>query len=69
MNKIKLNKLAQNAMKEKEMNHVRGGRLVCCTCGCNGPSATDTNGYANSGSGLNSPGGGKQYCTVIVEYN
>ncbi|MDR2408055.1 MAG: TIGR04149 family rSAM-modified RiPP [Bacteroidales bacterium] len=49
MKKVKLNKLAQNAMKEKEMNFVRGGRR--CGCGCRyeetGGASTSDNALAN----------------------
>ncbi|MDR2126765.1 MAG: TIGR04149 family rSAM-modified RiPP [Prevotellaceae bacterium] len=43
---IKLNKLAKNAMKEKEMSHVRGGS-TWCGCGCIGPSGIYANRDAN----------------------
>ena len=60
MKNLKLNALAQNAMKEKEMSQIKGGAKVC-RCGCNGPSSTDDNGWANSENGLSSPGGGEIY--------
>jgi natural product precursor len=58
MNKIKLNKLAQNAMKAKEMNHIKGGS--CCGCGCKyqgtpGGSSIAANKSANAEKCLLSP--------------
>ncbi|MDR2408059.1 MAG: TIGR04149 family rSAM-modified RiPP [Bacteroidales bacterium] len=67
---LKLNKLAQNAMKEKEMSHINGGVRwvdgICyqCGCGCNGPSSTNANGLANMDGGLFSPGGGWKFSVV-----
>jgi natural product precursor len=59
MKKIKLNTLAQNALKEKEMNHVRG--VADCWCGCYyqgtpGGSSTSANDSANRAGGLWIPG-------------
>jgi natural product precursor len=60
MKKIKLNILAQNAMKEREMNHIKGGNF--CGCGCNyagtsGGSSISSNMNANYDGNLTSPGG------------
>ncbi|ATR96311.1 MULTISPECIES: TIGR04149 family rSAM-modified RiPP [Bacteroidales] len=38
LQKIKLNKLAENSLANREMKKIKGGN--CCTCGCM---------YANSG--------------------
>ncbi|MDR1552406.1 MAG: TIGR04149 family rSAM-modified RiPP [Prevotellaceae bacterium] len=70
MNKIKLNKLAQNAMKNKEMNHVRGGfgNPYFCGCGCQyagqGGSSTTANASANSAYGM-WPGGGASVKLIV----
>lgn len=51
---IKLNKLADNRLTEKEMEKTTGGNY--CTCGCcyanNGGSSTSGNAGANYGSNL-----------------
>jgi natural product precursor len=52
---IKLNKLAQNVMENREMNIVRGG-AGDCGCACWGPSSTDDNSSANNAGDLWSPG-------------
>jgi natural product precursor len=59
---IKLNKLAQDAMKEKEMNLIRGGSAGDCCCGCHGPSGSFDNANANNAGGLKSP-----RCYVLKE--
>ena len=46
MESIKLNKLAENALKIREMNALTGG-AVYCGCGCHGPSGIQANGNAN----------------------
>ncbi|MDR1199890.1 MAG: TIGR04149 family rSAM-modified RiPP [Prevotellaceae bacterium] len=60
MKKIKLNILAKNTIKEKEMNQIKGGG--CCACGCmyvnQGGSGTIDNHYANKAHGLKTPGWG-----------
>jgi natural product precursor len=59
MNKIKLNKLAQNAMKAKEMNTIKGGKYCGCSCyyAGSGGSSIDDNAGANRVGGLWSPKG------------
>jgi natural product precursor len=62
---IKLNNLAQNAMKNKEMNTVKGGWCdgpdACCGCACkyagSGGSSIAANRDANAAGHLFSPGG------------
>ena len=66
MKNLKLNTLAKDAMKEKEMSQIKGGSKVC-HCGCNGPSSTEDNGWANSAQGLSSPGGGDIFITIETE--
>ncbi|MDR1199880.1 MAG: TIGR04149 family rSAM-modified RiPP [Prevotellaceae bacterium] len=65
MKKINLNVLAKNTMKEKEINHVKGGYNddcldACCGCGCayanNGGSSIAANRDANAAGGLFTPG-------------
>lgn len=51
--KLKLAKLAQSTLSNKELSCVKGG--ACCSCGCGcywageGGSSTVNNGNANSG--------------------
>jgi len=56
--KLKLNFLAENNLKEKEMSNVRGGTEFRCGCGCNyagsGGSSTGDNMAANYDGGLHS---------------
>ena len=70
MKNLKLNKLAENRLNEKEMNSINGGAGwyitcgsgYCYSCGCacayanSGGSSDDGNGWANSKSNLASPG-------------
>jgi natural product precursor len=62
MKSIKLNKLAKNAMKEKEMNTIKGGQH--CYCACVGSSSIVANGSANWTHGYKSVGISiyNQYC-------
>lgn len=47
LQKIKLNKLAENSLANREMKELKGEKY--CTCGCNYEnnecSSTDANGY------------------------
>lgn len=62
MNNLKLNKLTNNQLNEKEMGFITGGEIdgnkVHCGCGCcyenNGGSSRDDNGQANAARGLTS---------------
>ncbi|MDY3090516.1 MAG: TIGR04149 family rSAM-modified RiPP [Porphyromonas sp.] len=51
LKKIKLNKLAENSLAERQMQGIKGGSS-CCGCGCyyagRGGSSTHDNGVANS---------------------
>lgn len=68
MKKLKLNKLANNQLKEKEMSFLNGGEIdgnrVHCGCGCcyanNGGSSIDDNGQRNAAYGKVSQG-----CTIV----
>ena len=51
---LKLNKLAANAMNEKEMANLKGGVTKVCGCGCVNNN-TGANLSANSGPGYTSP--------------
>lgn len=69
MKSLKLNKVNNNKLNDQQMNLVRGGgEGQCCGCGCawadQGGSSIAANGNANSGAGVNSPGGWKEIvCT------
>ena len=70
MKTLKINKLAENRLNEKDMNVINGGyvwgqyfdpnkkEVYTCGCGCyyqgNGGSSTSDNATANSHSGLHS---------------
>jgi natural product precursor len=66
MKNLKLNKLAQNRLNEKEINSIKGGTwytgLNGYTCGCacayanSSGSTTAGNGWANNEKKLCSPG-------------
>lgn len=60
MKNLKLNEMAQNKLSNKEMQNVKGAEKLC-HCGCNGPSSTNANGWANAAGGLSSPGGGEVF--------
>lgn len=55
--KIKLNKLADNSLAQREMKGIKGG--ACCSCGCfyanQGGSSTQDNGVANAKHCYSSP--------------
>jgi natural product precursor len=53
MKNLKLNTLAQNAMKEKEMHQIKGGAGCGCSCyyANSGGSSSADNGCANSAHG------------------
>ena len=60
LSKIKLTKLNEAELSERELNRLLGGEN-CCICGCHGSSSTGANHDANilgGVSGLVSPGGG-----------
>jgi natural product precursor len=65
MNKLKLNRLSDKQLAEKQMNRVLGGgaepSCYCC-CGCQGPSSSDDNRSANNTQGKWSKG-----CGVIKD--
>ena len=50
MKNLKLNVLASDNLSKVEMNQLMGGK--CCSCGCQGPSSTNDNAYANHDKGL-----------------
>jgi natural product precursor len=56
MKSIKLNQMAKNAMKKKELNLIKGGVSRGCGCGClyadQGGSSTYMNGMANCDAGV-----------------
>ena len=56
--KLKLNTLNAQALRNKEMNNVRGGGKCCCGClyANQGGSSSADNTYANDERGLKSPG-------------
>ncbi len=63
LKKIKLNKLSNNALAERQMKGLKGGSPDgSCFCACryakHGGSSTNDNALANSDKGLDSPGGG-----------
>ena len=64
MQKLKLNRLSDHQLAEKQMNCVLGGGIgpdgkcdrTCC-CGCLGSSSSDDNARANMHGGLVTVGG------------
>jgi natural product precursor len=69
MKNLKLNKLEEQNLAERQMNVVKGG-LCTCGCGClyanSGGSSTDANANANKSSGI-MPNGKivKVYCDGV----
>jgi natural product precursor len=59
MKKLKLNRLSDQTLAEKQMNSLKGGTSdnPCPTgyCGCNGPSSTSDNYKANISQAKHSP--------------
>jgi natural product precursor len=57
---LKLNKLSEQNLKEKQQNMVKGGRICECGCGCHyqnsGGSSVEANAAANGRGGLSSSG-------------
>lgn len=68
LQKLKLNKLAENSLANREMKELIGGNF--CTCGCHyansGGSSYDANGSANNAGNLQSYGGGGPYLDEVV---
>lgn len=60
MKSLKLNKINNNQLSDKQMKEINGGCTHYCTCGCAGPSSSYDNGNANYYGGLHSPGGGEK---------
>ncbi|GHV34584.1 hypothetical protein FACS1894178_2370 [Bacteroidia bacterium] len=62
MKNLKLNKIAEQNLNEKQMHQIRGGASGC-SCGCqyanNGGSSISNNGMANADNGLHAPSGVK----------
>lgn len=61
LKKIKLNKLVENSLANREMKELKGGDVACCGCGCcyegqPGGSSSNANLAANAKSGYYSPG-------------
>jgi natural product precursor len=78
LGKLKLNRLSDVELNEKELNRILGGGTPgdCC-CGCNyassGGSSSSANDSANNASGLHSPGcgsgGGDGSIIVMSNYS
>lgn len=69
--KIKLNKLADNSLAQREMKGIKGGGPDgSCFCACRyaqqGGSSTSDNAIANSNRGLDSVGGPGVYVPAPV---
>ncbi len=62
LKKIKLNKLSDDALAQRQLQALKGGRREWCQCACayvnHGGSSTMDNGLANRDSGKDSPQGG-----------
>ncbi|GHV34138.1 hypothetical protein FACS1894178_1050 [Bacteroidia bacterium] len=72
MKNLKLNKLEERNLSEKQMNHIKGGGVGDpCGCGCcyadSGGSSVADNAWSNSQSGLVS-GGCKPKVWCTYEY-
>lgn len=69
LQKIKLNKLAENSLANREMKELKGGNY-CCSCSCayanNGGSSIDANRDANMDYGYHSRTGSNSYIGVVV---
>ncbi|GHV34153.1 hypothetical protein FACS1894178_1100 [Bacteroidia bacterium] len=66
MKNLKLNKLEERNLSEKQMNHIKGGSPGdCCGCGCayenQGGASVAANGNANQAGGLNSTSSIQRY--------
>lgn len=68
LQRIKLNKLAENSLANREMKELKGGNV--CTCGCHyvnsGGSSSLDNGSANNAGNLQSYGGGSPFLDDVV---
>jgi natural product precursor len=68
MKNLKLNKLEEQNLAERQMNVVKGGGCQNCGCSCsyegNGGSSRNDNGAANKAHGLKSPTGEWTYIYV-----
>ncbi|GHV35016.1 hypothetical protein FACS1894178_3710 [Bacteroidia bacterium] len=73
MKNLKLNKIAEGNLNEKQMHQIKGGGpedWATCTCGCQyenqGGSSTGNNMSANCVKGLKAPKGVevKSWCTL-----
>lgn len=65
LSKIKLTRLNEAELSERELNRLLGGSN-CCICGCRGSSSNQDNGGANEGGGASGyvpadGGGGTAY--------
>ena len=62
LKKIKLNKLSDDALAQRQLQTLKGGMDLRCQCACayvnHGGSSTQDNGLANRDSGKDSPQGG-----------
>ena len=66
--KIRLNKLTENSLANREMKELKGGAMCRCACRYEGKggSSSDDNGMANNAGGYKSPGGGRTYLDDVI---
>lgn len=68
ISQLKLNKLNQCSLSEKEQNLILGGDITCA-CGCHGSSGVVNNASANSQYGYDYTYGGPSVCLTWSDWD
>lgn len=67
LKRLKLTQLKDVELCKEEQKQIIGG-ATSCGCGCNGPSSSTENAFANWDNGYSESGGGNNMCASWGDY-